>query len=83
MNNTNSKLRGLFSRLSAYAAKSDMLSKHGAVLIKNGAPMAFSYNKIVGTKTMHAECDVIRRYLLSRGIRCFEKEACILRGLTQ
>lgn len=66
----------VFNRMTDYAAKSDMMSKHGAVLLKNGVPMAFSYNKIVGTKTMHAECDVIRRYLMSHGVRKLQRGKC-------
>lgn len=79
----NNKLRNIINRLPKHAAKSLLINKHGAVLIKNGTPLVFSYNKILGSATMHAECDVIRRYLLSQGIRCREKEPCLLRGCQQ
>lgn len=79
----NSKLVNIVSRLPGHAAKSHMLNQHGAVLIKNGMPLVYSYNKILGSSTMHAECDVIRRYLLSQGIRCREKESRLLRGCEQ
>ena len=76
----NSRLRGLISRLPEYASKSSLSNQHGAVLIRNGSPYMFSYNKIIGHKTVHAECDVIRRFLISQGIRCFEKESRLLWG---
>jgi hypothetical protein len=78
-----SKLCNIINRLPAHAEKSQMLNQHGAVLVKNGIPLVYSYNKIIGGNTMHAECDVIRRYLLSQGIRCREKEQRLLRGCKQ
>lgn len=74
----NSRLCNIINRLPAHAAKSLLVNQHGAVLVKNGTPLVFSCNKIIGGVTMHAECDVIRRYLLSQGIQCREKERCLL-----
>lgn len=79
----NNRLRNIANKLPAYAAKSTMLSQHSAVLVKNGVPLMYSYNKILGSNTVHAECDVIRRYLLSQGIRCREKESHLLWGCKQ
>lgn len=82
-NRINSKLMNIIGRLPVHANKSSMLNQHGAALMRNGVPLICSYNKIIGGNTMHAECDVIRRYLLSQGIRCREKELGVLRGCVQ
>ena len=73
-----SKLVGIVSKLPAYADKSTITHRHGAALIKNGIPILFGYNKIQGIKTIHAECDVIRQFLLSRGVKLKYREKCIL-----
>lgn len=79
VNFMNIKLRNVVNRLPVHASKSSLLNQHGAVLVKNGAPLMYGYNKILGSVTMHAECDVIRRYLISRKIRYWEKEYRLLR----
>jgi hypothetical protein len=72
------KIINLISKLPAYANKSPINHKHSAVLLKNGTPIIFGYNKIIGNKTMHAECDVIRRFLLSKGLKLVFREKCVL-----
>lgn len=57
-----SKIMNIVNKLPDYAIKSPLSQQHAAVLIKNGVPLAWSYNNIRGTKTYHAECDVVRRY---------------------
>lgn len=76
----NSKLHSLLSKLPEIANRSVQTHKHGAVLIKNGRPVAWGFNVVKGNKTWHAEGDAIRRYLLAYGERRYEKQQCILWG---
>jgi hypothetical protein len=74
------KLFGLLSKLSRVASNSQINHQHAAVLIHNGNPVVWGFNTIKGHKTHHAECDVIRRFLISRGNLGYVKEQSILWG---
>ncbi len=85
------RLNNILAKLPSIADKSNISHQHGAVLIKNGIPVVWGYNKIQGLSTVHAECSVIKQFLLSKGImpniirQCFYtsnkhsyREKCIL-----
>jgi hypothetical protein len=42
-----------------------MNHKHAAVLLYNGKPIIWGYNKIHGNDTFHAEYDVIYQYIIT------------------
>lgn len=65
MSNSFNRLRALMSKLSNIARKSEINHQHAAVIIRNGNPVAWGINSIKGNNTCHAECDAIRKYLLS------------------
>jgi hypothetical protein len=78
MSNLSKRLQNLLYRLPFEAEKSVQQHQHGAILIKNGAPISWGYNVVRGNKTWHAEGDVIRRYLITQGVMNYEKQQCIL-----
>jgi hypothetical protein len=61
--------QNLLTKLSKTAEKSIICHQHGAVLLKNGTPILWGYNNIVGNVTLHAECSVIRQFLRLKGIK--------------
>lgn len=80
------RLRNYINKLVEMAKKSDINHRHASVLIYNGNPVAWGYNSIKGINTNHAECDVIRRFLVARGFIGYlkvQKEQYLLRGLYQ
>jgi len=81
--NDSNRLRNLLPRLSNLARTSQINHQHAAVLISNGTPVAWGVNAIKGKNTCHAECDVIHRYLISRGNLGYVREQCILRNSWQ
>lgn len=76
-----SKFQNILKRLPQIASKSAVNHQHGAIVIRNGVPVAWGFNNIKGNRTYHAEHDVIRKYLSLRGIKGWEKGQCILRKL--
>ena len=55
----NNKLQNIMDKMTVYANKSTITHQHAAVLLKNGKPIMWGYNKLA----IHAECDVIKQYL--------------------
>ena len=74
------RLTKLFSKLIDNAKKSDIMHQHSAVLMYNGAPVAWGFNRISGNKTHHAEHDAIRKFLLSRGMIGWVNQQRVLWG---
>lgn len=66
-------LNNLLKRLPRLAQKSNINHQHAAVLMKGGSPVAWGFNVIKGSKTFHAETNVIQRFLMSRGFQSFGK----------
>lgn len=78
MSSTSSKFQNILNRLPSYAMKSLNLHRHGAVVLKNGTPVSFGFNAVVGKQFRHAEVDSINRYIRQQGIKRFEKVKCLL-----
>lgn len=74
------RMCNLIERLPDIASKSEISHQHGAVLVKNGVPLIYAFNKINGGRTVHAEHNAIRRYLAGQGLKCGERHSCLLRN---
>lgn len=70
-------------KLSDKAAESHIVHQHAAMLLVNGTPNAFGVNSIRGARPYHAESDVIRSYLINRGLIGWVREHRILWGSRQ
>lgn len=57
------KFDNILNMLSGIASKSSIEHKHGAILIHNGKPVEWGYNLIRGKTTVHAEYNVIDKYI--------------------
>lgn len=69
------KLNKFLYKLAKLSEKSDISHHHSAVLVKNGSAVCWGYNSFHSGKTVHAEENVIMKY-----IRCKTrgKEQCLL-----
>lgn len=74
-----SRFQNILKRLPNLAMKSEFNHQHGAVVLRNGVPVAWGFNIIRGNRTCHAEFDAIRNYLNNNGIKGWEKGRYILR----
>jgi len=73
------RFNNIMARLPYFALKSLNLHQHGAVVLKNGTPVAFGFNSVSGVHFRHAEVDAINKYLRIHGIKGWEKpKSCIL-----
>jgi hypothetical protein len=75
-----SRIFNLLPKLCEFAEKSTICHRHGAVLLKNGTPITWSYNNIKGNNTLHAEHNVISQFLRIKGVEVssyFEKRKAI------
>jgi len=55
-------------RLKDIARKSTNTIKHAAVVMIGGKILSYGFNSMRGSKTDHAECSAIRKYMYTRGI---------------
>ncbi len=63
------RINSLLDKLSLVAKKSNFCHQHGAVLLKNGVPIHWGYNQVIGGYVYHAEQSVLRAYLKSCGFK--------------
>lgn len=72
------KFSSILRKLPQLATRSDCNHQHGAVVVKNGTPIAWGFNSIKGGRTYHAEHDVLRKYLALKGFKGWQRSQCIL-----
>lgn len=78
-----SRLHRILNKLARIAENVPyMTHSHGAVLLKNGVPLAYGWNNIRGESTIHAERHVLEQYIRSTSYSFKEGlfEQCSLRA---